>query len=555
MVNHRKMRLISQRAHLKNRAIRHDTALVVPCNNVNAQPYVKQLSRRSILLIGGAAVLLAASLLGIHLARTARTPLSPHVPNSVAIFVSPSNADIDAAVDSGAKIRTDRRVYLEPSLPKLLRAGDKFIDPVFGTEIMRASDAADFPAPGCSTFYSQWPTFNSNNTHLLIRCGNSGDMKIKAFDPVNFTLGATLRTSPTLPGGVTLTWEGATWSHTDPDLIFVHVNYYNADHPTTGMKLYSYRPSTNVFRLIKDFAPSLAGGKPDYLFEMHVAQDEIFTLLHKRVGKSEPLYTIIWKRSTDTILKHIATNDSHLPPQGSNAALPDKSGRWIVFPSNGSPVAGEKRAAVLDLSKNSWQSIYWTGGDDSPSHGDFGTGTMVGIGQWSGAASIRPLSDVHAITKLFDMKDANGVTDWSNDKHTTMYADDESWAMMSLYDEGEVQETHAFENEVMQFSTTDPSKFRRLLHHRSHIDNLSDSTGYWAIPKATISRDGRFIAFTSNWENSGRYDLFIARIDPPAPLALPAMKPSEAPKAPSSSKAARPSRVTQAWANRSKRLG
>ena len=27
------------------------------------------------------------------------------------------------------------------------------------------------------------------------------------------------------------------------------------------------------------------------------------------------------------------------------------------------------------------------------------------------------------------------------------------------------------------------------------------------------SRDGRFIAFTSNWEKSGRYDLFIVKID------------------------------------------
>src|SRR6185295_10235310 len=100
---------------------------------------------------------------------------------------------------NGARIRTDRRVYPELPLPALPPAGGKFIDPTFGTLIMRATDEKDFRALGCGTWYSQWPTFNSNNTRLLIRCGVSGNMKIKAFDPASFTLGATVRSTPTLP--------------------------------------------------------------------------------------------------------------------------------------------------------------------------------------------------------------------------------------------------------------------------------------------------------------------------------------------------------------------
>ena len=41
----------------------------------------------------------------------------------------------------------------------------------------------------------------------------------------------------------------------------------------------------------------------------------------------------------------------------------------------------------------------------------------------------------------------------------------------------------------------------------------------WGVPKQTISRDGKFIAFTSNWGNSGRTDLFVAKITP-APTGL-----------------------------------
>ena len=99
---------------------------------------------------------------------------------------------------------------------------------------------------------------------------------IKRLDPSNFTLLGTLRANlPTLPDGSTLEWQGAMWSRTDPDLIFVHVNYYNANYPQTGMKLFTYRPSTNSYALLKDFAPQLAPGQPDYLFDMHIdARDE-----------------------------------------------------------------------------------------------------------------------------------------------------------------------------------------------------------------------------------------------------------------------------------------
>jgi len=192
-------------------------------------------------------VLIAISVAGFRSART----VGPSTGTSSANL---SAQQSNTAGASSARIRTDRRVYPEPLPPVLPRAGGKFNDPVFGTQIMRATDEKDYPAPGCGTWYSQWPSFNSDNTRLLIRCGVSGDMKIKAFDPVSFTLGATLRTAPTIPNGQSLQWQGATWSRTDPDLIFVHASYYDRNYPAlSGMKLYTYRPSTNVVTLIKDF--------------------------------------------------------------------------------------------------------------------------------------------------------------------------------------------------------------------------------------------------------------------------------------------------------------
>lgn len=468
-----------------------------------------RLFNRQTLLTASLILLLSASVFGMRL-------LSRHE----------SGVPVAQQAHTG-KIRTDRRVYPETALKSLPRAGGKFNDPTFGTLIMRATDEKDYPAPGCGTWYSQWPTFNSDNTRLLIRCGVSGDMKIKAFDPITFTLGPTLRTQATITNGHSLQWQGATWSRSDPDLMFVNAAYYNPDYPTvSGMKLYSYRPSSNTVTLIKDFT-SLAPGKPDYLFEMHIAQDgkdDLFTFMQYRIGWADnPLYFIVWRRSSDKVLQHILNSKID-----ANAAAPDKSGRWIWFALNKTQSDGA-RHKILDLQTNTWQTIYWKANDDSPSHGDAGTGTNVGKGNFSGGFNFRSLSNPHKSSILFDFKDANGVLDWSNDQHTSLYADDESWVTIGLYDESDAHDTGAFENEIMQIAMDGSQRIRRLFHHRSRIDSKTETTGYWAVPKPTISKDGKFIAFTSNWGNSGRYDLFIAKIDPAPRLSNIARTPPSAP--------------------------
>lgn len=119
----------------------------------------------------------------------------------------------------GVVVKTDRAVYTEPTLPPLPHAGGKWRDEVFGTEIMRATDEDDAGTPGLSTFYSHWPTFNANNTKLFTRKGNGGDAMLKDFDAVNFKLGAS-HSLPALPGSYSVAWEGATWSNTDPNIIY-----------------------------------------------------------------------------------------------------------------------------------------------------------------------------------------------------------------------------------------------------------------------------------------------------------------------------------------------
>jgi uncharacterized protein (TIGR03437 family) len=436
-----------------------------------------------------------------------------------------SSSGIAQAQSQIPGIKTDRAVYAEPPLPILSSAGGKFNDPVFGTEIMRATDETDGAVPGLGTFYSHWPTFNCNNTKLLIRKGDSGEAILKDFDPVNFKIGNPKALPNSLPTGAGPSWESSIWSNTDPNIIYTFSSYYDG-----GMKLFTFNITTNSFTLIKDFS-ALSGGN-DYLKQMYMSADEdIFCWLHMRAGyNGEPLYYLVYRRSTNTVLFHKPASDYI---GGINEIHVDKSGKWlhIVIPTAQADGTGTR---ILNLQTGEYQS-FTKSIDHTPGHGDMGTGTIIGFDNYFNGISRRQLASIHVYNDILQFRTEAGVSDWTNDFHGSMLADNEDWITIGTYDDPATMlpESGIFEDEIIQVATDGSQRFRRLLHTRSSIDNQTDTTGYWAMPKPTISKDGRFIAFTSNWENSGRYDLFIAKIDPagasPTPTPVPTPSPTATP--------------------------
>ena len=438
-----------------------------------------------------------------------------------AVALTSISLEIAHAQSQAPGIKTDRAVYAEPPLPMLPAAGGKFNDPVFGTQVMRATDQADGAAPGLGTYYSHWPTFNCNNTKLLIRKGVTGDAIIKDFDAVNFTVGSSRALPNSLPGGGGPNWESSIWSNTDPNIIYTFSGYYYG-----GMRLYAFNVATNVFTLLRDFS-YLSGGN-DYLRQMYMsANDDVFCWLQYRAGANngEPVYYLVYKRSTDTVLFH---NSCTAYVGGVNEVHVDKSGRWLQVAIAKQPDGTGTR--ILDLQTGAYQPLVESV-DHTPGHGDLGTGTILGFDNYDNGISMRRLESAHAFQDIFLFKTADGTTDWTNGFHGSMLADDESWITIGTYDDPSclLPESGIFEDEIIQLATDGSQRLRRLLHTRSAIDNLTITTGYWAMPKPTISRDGRFIAYTSNWENSGRYDLFIAKIDPPGSTSTPTPTPTPVP--------------------------
>jgi hypothetical protein len=339
---------------------------------------------RSIRVIAFAVAVVAACLLGISAVESALRATGRSQTSNAAKTGTMQAPDFD--------FKRSHRVYPEPPLPLLPKAGGKFADPVFGTEIMRATDEHDGPAPGLGTYYSHWPTFNCNNTRLLIRKGADAEAIIKEFDPVNFRVGNSKTLPNSLPGNGGPNWESSIWSNFDPNIIYTFSGYYYS-----GMKLYSFNVSTGVFKLIKDFG-FLSGGN-DYLRQMYMsADDDVFCWLHLRAGANngEPIFYLVYKRSTDKVLFH---NDCTGFKGGVNEVHVDKSGKWlhVVIPTAQADGTGTR---ILNLQTGEYQPLTKPV-DHTPGHGDLGTGTIVGFDNYNNGISLRRLDSVHVFKDIF----------------------------------------------------------------------------------------------------------------------------------------------------------
>lgn len=458
---------------------------------------------------------------------------------AVILFAVFSGALMTTGSTQSPGIKTDYGVYPEPALPPLPPVNGVITDPTFGTQILRATDQNDCPAPGCGTYYSHWPTFNLNNTKLLIRNEEQGQAILKDFNPVNFTVGAGRYNLPTsiqnsnctnCPAG-TYTgpmWESATWSNLDPNIIFTFPSWYDG-----GLKLFTYNVQTNLFTQLADLSAAANGTTARFAQMYMSANDDVFCWIQVRQGSvRNPWGFTVYKHSTGQILFNVADNyyyDPNLDSGGINEVHVDKSGKWlhVVVPFVQPDGTGTR---FLNLQTGAYQALT-RAVHHPPGHGDMGTEIMAGFDNYENGISNRHLSNALSHSLPFRFRTTAGESDWTKDFHGTMLANNEDWMTIGTYLDydtvaGGLPNYGLMTNEIAQVSLDGSHRVRRLAHTRSVIaaDTAEGraysgiaskpSNGYTANPKPTISKDGKFIAFTSNWGNSDRYDLFILKIDP-----------------------------------------
>jgi hypothetical protein len=385
-------------------------------------------------------------------------------------------------------VKTDRRVvYPAQPMAAPQQSGDKVTDPTFGTEIMRVTDGQKCRSGGTS--YSYWPTFNRDSTRLLVMCDGKTSGLVYDFDPEGFALGGSYEV-PLVPNtsGMAVRGEDAIWSGADPDLLFAH----------TGGRLYSFNAGTRVFKQLADFTRLLSGKSAIQLSKS--LDDDVFAFTLKDAAYKVVGYAV-YRRSANAII--------HRSPDFNDEVRVDKSGKYL-FVFTGTQGPGKIEVQIVDLQTGTKTDLTDDAPDHAPGHFDVGTNMIVGAGNYLVGLTARSLSAPHKFTNILDLRAEKEYGGY----HVSMLADDERWALLSF---PPYTASGVFAGEVFQVSTDGSQRVRRLFHHRAAVASYYDS------PRANISRDGRFVAFTSNMGDPKRRDLYVARITPapPAPQVRP----------------------------------
>lgn len=450
---------------------------------------------------------------------------------STELCASPLNATT-AYAGTVNNYKTDHTTTAEPALKKLPLKGGKWFDEAYGTEIMRVTDDTDWPIYGLGTQYSIWPTFNSNNTYLLARQGDNGGVYLIGWDATNFR--RTTQTGTLLPAvtptGKGIVWEDAFWSTVNPNLLYVH----DAEQLAT-QEIWEYNVSTLSFT--NGSTPlhtfSLLSGQSASLYLQQLSDDSDIFMYNFRQSATQAAAVeyVVWKRSTNTVLRQQnlaalgleATVDSN-PMAGFNEVRLDKSGQyaWIILTvrqsngQSGQRVQNIATGAITTFDRPSDHNL-------SMSHGHQGNGFAVGEDASTPSFQMRRFNNFSKYVNPFIFTDASGATFYPGGSHGTMSSTNDDWITNSSYtDTVNGSPSPAFNNEIWQMANDGSGRIRRLVQHRSIYNPVTGdfyTNGYWGVPKQTISRDGKYIAFTSNWGNSGRTDLFVAKITP-APTGL-----------------------------------
>jgi WD40 repeat protein len=368
----------------------------------------------------------------------------------------------------------------EPALRALPAAGGTFVDAVFQTPIMRLTDGND--GTDCRVEYSYWPTFNANSTRAKALCVISGvnRTRIWTFNPTTFARG----TSTLMP--MQLQSTDPIWSAFDPDVVFGH---------SMNHLLLAYHVPTQTTTTIKDFSSAVPSG--GQLNQMSMSLDDDVFAFHTTNSSGAAVGYLVWKRSTNAIL--LTRTESNI-----DEVQIDKTGRYLSV----GYMSGYNR--IWDLQTMTFTDLTW--GVDGYFHHDAGRGTILTYNGRTNGFGYRNLSIPHTITSLLLAQTDNKTA------HMSMRADNEQWGLISHYNDDGSGVASPFENEIFQVATDGSGKVRRIVHHRSVFND------YYDAPFANISRDGRFVAFSSNWGNAnGRRDVFVAFIvpagggTPPAP--------------------------------------
>jgi hypothetical protein len=376
---------------------------------------------------------------------------------------------------------TNYSVHKQPSIT-LPAAGGAYVDPTFGSKIIRVTDSRN--GTNCTHAYSYWSAMNMNDTQFILAC--DGVVKLYKMNPATdqVTYVRPLRGTD----GAKLQFEGLQWSHTDPNVL------YGLDQ--TGFRLWKINTQTQGqagYALIRDFTASFPS--TSYLAQLDMDESaDVFTF-HSRDRKSgEKLKAAAYQRST---------NKLYILPTPSGAKVDesktDKLGRGVMVNFD------DDRWIWWNFRANTYQWFYPEKAADCASgHYDLGSTVIANTDPFNTGICVRNYTTMHAAKNVVRYLRPNGTLNWTIAEHPSLRNNNEKWVMVSTY--GGDSTWDAFTKEIFLVNTNGTG-FARLAHTRS-----TGSSSYWSQPRVSVSYTGHYAVFTSDLGSSTRHDVLILKV-------------------------------------------
>jgi hypothetical protein len=353
----------------------------------------------------------------------------------------------------------------EPDAPALPVRGRQFTDPNFGTMLVQITGPED--GKTCRLSYGIWSIASCKYTKLLIQI--DGLFRIRGFDPVAGTIEADIALPASFQG------TDAIWSHTDDNLIY---------HRDGGSRLMCLDVSTNIDSVIHDFAADFPTSP--YLARMSGSSDDKRFCFARQTTAYAWAGFVVWDRETGVLYSE--------PPSRTGQYFKvqiDKSG-WEMW-----NVALDPQSEWWDLSLPNTQQTVLTPGTG---HSAVLTCRSAQYDNTANADVLHPFGRAMGVTTIT----------WPDWEIATEYSGtdgNEDWYAVTA---GTLKPIGPLHDELLQVSTDGSGTVRRLCH----MHNVMKAGDYDSIPQpATGYGAFPWIAFHSSWGDSGRRDVFLAKVD------------------------------------------
>jgi hypothetical protein len=346
-------------------------------------------------------------------------------------------------------------------------AGASYLDPAFGTPIKRLSDAlawADHAGSGPLTLitneYATMSPVNSDNSRILVQH--------RSYFALYDSSGNYLRD---LPLEIAAPSEPR-WSQSDPNLIYYHT--------VSGNQLKQYDVGGGASTVVHAFAEyaTIAG-----LGESDISADGDHVVL---VGDHR--YVFVYQISTDT--KGPVLDTSGFGGFDNVHITPDNN---VLISWHATGTGRFQGIELYDGSMNFLRQVSRASGHMDVTRDTDGAEVAV----WINAAdpwAICPNGIVKV--RLEDGRQTCLLSlDWSLAAHVSA-PDGNGWVLISTYATSDLDPLvgwRLYTNEIFELKL-DGSEIRRLLQHRSRPAN-----SYHFTPRASVSRDGRKMVYSSNF--------------------------------------------------------